>query len=192
MQGEGGTGSFTYDNFAGCGSMDVNFEALIDGDPQPTTWAWDFGNGNSSTAKLPTTQTFTGAGDYVISLQTDVYENVLTNILFSSVAGGWSGDIEELTTLQNPDPYFVIYNDNGVAVYTSSTISDVTSGAWNDLAVPLTDPPYTISFYDEDSISDDDFLGNTDLPDTEGTVIFNADGTQGSLNIGLQAGESFF
>lgn len=192
LQGEGGTGSFSYDNFAGCGSMDVNFEALIDGDPQPTTWSWDFGNGSTSSAKLPATQTFTGAGDYVISLQTDVYDYVLTNVLISGVAGGWSGDIEELTTLQNPDPYFVITNSNGVAVYTSSTISDATSGSWNNLSVTLSDPPYTISFYDEDSISDDDYLGNEDLPTTDGTFIFNADGTQGSLSIGLQASESFF
>jgi PKD repeat protein len=192
LQGEGGTGSFGYDNFAGCGSMDVNFEALIDGNPQPTTWEWDFGNGNVSSAKIPATQTYTGAGDYLISLQTDVYENVITSVLISGVAGGWSGDIEELTTLQNPDPYFVIYNINGVAVYTSSTISDATSGAWTGLSVSLSDPPYTISFFDEDSFSDDDYLGNTDVPNTEGTIIFDADGTQGSLTIGLQPGESFY
>ncbi|MCB0760421.1 MAG: hypothetical protein KDC12_02785 [Flavobacteriales bacterium] len=192
LPGEGGNNSFTFDNVAGCGSMDVNFEALINADPQPTTWFWDFDNGNTSASQFPATQTFNGAGDYLVSLETTIYDYVLTDVLLSSLAGGWSGDIEELTTLQNPDPYFVITNSSGVAVYTSSSLTDVQSGSWTGLNIILSDPPYTISFYDEDSISNDDFLGTGDMPGTDGTYIINAGGSTCSVNIGLQAGDTFY
>jgi hypothetical protein len=191
LPGEGGNSTFTFDNLAGCVPTEVNFEGLINADPQPTTWDWNFGNGNTSQSQFPPTQIFDEPGDFVVNLTTTVYDFVLTDVLLSTLASGWSGDVEELTTLQNPDPYFVITNGSGVDVYTSSTIDDVQSGTWTGLNLILTDPPYSISFYDEDLFSGDDFLGDWDIPYIDGTFIFDADGSTGSLNISLQAGPTF-
>jgi PKD repeat protein len=191
LPGEGNNTSFTFDNFAGCGSMDVNFEGLIDGNPQPTTWEWDFDNGNMGDGQFPPTQTYDEPGDYTVSLTTTIFDNVLNTVLVSSLADGWSGDIEELTTLQNPDPYFVISNSLDVPIYTSSALVDVQSGSWLNIGLAINDGPYTISFYDEDLITDDDFLGTTTLPDEAGSFVFNAGGTEGSLTIDLEVGDVF-
>ncbi len=192
LEGEGGNNTFAFDQLAGCGTVDVNFEGLINGDPLPTTWSWDFGNGNSSAQQNPETQTYTEVGEHVVSLQTNIYDYVLTDVSVSSVADGWSGDIEELTTLSNPDIYFVILNSSNNVVYTSSTIDDSQSGTWSDLSVILTDPPYSIAFYDEDTISENDYLGDYDITLIEGVVLFDADGTTGSLSIALQLGDTFY
>lgn len=191
IAGEGGNNSFTYDNFAGCGSMEVNFEGLIDGDPQPTTWAWDFGNGNSGDGQFPPTQSYDEPGEYTVSLTTSVFDNVLNSVFVTSLADGWWGDIEELTTLQNPDPFFVITNAFDVAIYTSSAIPDVQSGSWLNIGLVINDPPYTINFWDEDLISADDFLGSWTLPEEVGSFVFDAGGTNGSLNIDLELGAVF-
>lgn len=191
LPGEGTNSSFGYDNFAGCGTMDVNFEALINGDPQPTTWEWDFGNGNSSDEQFPPTQTYDEPGDYTVSLTTTIFDKVLNSVLVTSLADGWSGDVEELTTLQNPDPYFVITNSQDVAIYTSSALTDVQSGSWFDIGLVINDPPYNINFWDEDLISNDDFLGAWTLPEDAGSFVFDAGGTIGSLVIDLEQGELF-
>jgi PKD repeat protein len=192
LAGEGGNNSFTYDNLAGCGVLEVNFEALINAAPQTTTYDWDFANGNTSTVQFPPTQTYTEVGEHVATLETTIWDFSLTTVLITSLASGWSGDIEELTTFQNPDPYFVITDGGGVPIYTSASLTDVQSGSWSNVNLTLNNPPYTISFWDEDLISADDFLGSWDLPSESGTFIFNAGGTLGSLNISLIAGDVFY
>lgn len=191
LAGEGGNSSFTYDNLAGCGSLNVNFEGLIDGDPNPTTWSWVFGNGEVGEGQFPPTQSYNEVGEYTATLETTIWDYVLTDLLLSGVGSGWSGDVEELTTLQNPDPYFVLTDANGIAVFTSSALADTESGNWSDINFVLNNPPYSIGFWDEDLISSDDYLGSWDMPTGEGASIFNASGNSGSINVSLLAGDIF-
>jgi hypothetical protein len=191
LPGEGGNSSFTYDNLAGCGSLDVNFEGLIDGDPNPTTWSWDFGNGDFAEGQFPSTQTYDEVGEYTATLETTIWNYVLTDLLLSGVGSGWSGDFEELTTLQSPDPYFVLTDAGGVDVFTSAALADTESGNWTNIDFVLNNPPYSISFWDEDLISADDYLGTWDMPTGEGATIFNSGGNSGSVNVSLLAGDVF-
>jgi PKD repeat protein len=184
LPGEGGTNSFVYNNQAACDSLAVQFEALINGNPNPTSWSWDFGNGNTSNEQIPAIQIYDEPGEYTVSCTTIITEYFLQSVNVTSFADGWSGDAEEISALFfNPDPYFILTDASNAPVYQSSTIDDVLSASWTNLGVPLSNPPYTISFYDEDLISDTDFLGSYSLTFGPGAFSFNAGGTQGILVI---------
>ena len=56
----------TITSVTGCGSLVVEFEDLSTG--SPTSWLWDFGNGNSSTLQNPVT-IYNTAGVYDVVLK---------------------------------------------------------------------------------------------------------------------------
>ena len=192
LPGSGGNASFTYAPTSGCGSVTASFQALVDGSPSPTSYAWDFGNGSTSALAQPPAQTFAPAGSYQVTLQTTISEHVLQSVSLTGVNGNWCGDVEEpdlpiVGCTGSPDPYFVL-TDAGGGAYTSSAITDVSTGNWTDLGLLLDNPPYSISFYDEDVVSGDDLLGTYNITLTgAGTYFINvAGGTTGSLGIALE------
>jgi PKD repeat protein len=56
---------FAADPISGTAPLTVTFTDL--GTGQPTNWAWDFGDGTTSTEQHPT-HTYTAAGHYTVSL----------------------------------------------------------------------------------------------------------------------------
>lgn len=59
------TASFSADNTAGCGQLSAQFTDESTGNP--SSWQWDFGNGNTSTLQNPNAA-FTKPGDYTVKL----------------------------------------------------------------------------------------------------------------------------
>src|SRR6186997_678666 len=57
--------NFTGSPLAGCSPMIINFQDLSTG--SPTSWSWDFGNGNTSTIQNPIATYFT-PGTYTVKL----------------------------------------------------------------------------------------------------------------------------
>lgn len=193
LPGEGGTNSFIYDNQAACDELSVQFEALINGSPNPTAWDWDFGNGNTSDQQIPPVQVYDEPGEYIATCTTIITEYFLQSVNVTSFWDNWSGDIEEATAFFfSPDPYFTLTDASNSPVYASSVIDDVTSASWNNLNIPLGNPPYTISFWDEDLISETDFLGSYEMPFSPGAFSFNANGTMGILTIEAIAGDPIY
>lgn len=197
LPGSGGNASFTYAPTTGCGSATATFQALINGAPAPTSYAWSFGNGATSTAANPPAQTFSPDGVYQVSLQTIIGGYVLQSVTVASVNGNWCGDVEEpnlpiVGCTGNPDLYFVLTNATG-GTFTSGTVNDVTSASWTGLSLLMDNPPYSISFYDEDLISGNDLLGTYNITLTsEGTIFFNvAGGTAGSMLIANEPQQVF-
>jgi PKD repeat protein len=197
LPGSGGNTSFTYGPTAGCGSVTASFEALIDGSPLITSYLWDLGNGSTSTAAVPPTQTYTATGIHVITLQTTLSALVLDTLVITGLNGNWCGDVEEpdlpvVGCTGSPDPYFVLTDGSG-NTFTSSTVDNSTTATWTGLGLVLSAPPYSISFYDEDAVSQNDLLGTYNLPvGSTGTTFFNvAGGTTGNLRIGLQVQQTF-
>jgi PKD repeat protein len=181
--GDVATGSFTADNIAGCGSLDVSLNALIAGTSnQVTTYAWDLGNGSTSDLANPMAS-FTGPGTYTVSLTTTISDYFLNNVTLDNINGNGEGDVDEF--FSGPaDPFFILQDANGNAVYTSSTVDNSTSASWTNLNIPLTNPPYTIVFWDEDDVSADDNLGSDEIAVQAGTVNFSSgDGTVGNVEI---------
>lgn len=197
LPGTGGNSSFTYSPTSGCGSVEATFNALIDAAPSPTSHAWDFGNGNTSTLATPPVQTYATPGTYVISLTTTVGGYVLNTVNVTGVNGNWCGDVEEpdiplVGCTGSPDLYFVLTDGTGTT-YTSGTVDNTTTGSWNGLGLLLANPPYSIEFFDEDAVSQNDPLGTYNIPaNGEGTYFINvAGGTTGSLVIGLEPQQVF-
>lgn len=192
-EGEGTNNSFSFDLLTGCDQADINFAGTINGDPQPTTWEWDFGNGNTSDEQFPPIQTYEGAGEYDVSLTTKLYNLEITSVQLNDLSSGWAGDVEELFEgISNPDPYFTIADADGNVIYTSTSVTNTTSTTWSGLSIIITDGPYSISFYDEDAISADDFLGTYIIGDEDGDQSFNVNsGTTGIVFVDLEVDLEF-
>lgn len=182
--GEAGTSTFTYTPPSGCDSLLASFDALLEGTPsQITNYSWDFGNGMTSSDAEVLDVPFDSAGVFNVSLQTTISDQLLTQVTLSSTAGGgwddgWS---------PSPDPYFVISDSNGGNVYVSSIVNETYSNTWNNVNVILSNPPYTITFYDDDLFPEDDYLGAMSFsPNGAEVIALNADPSYGELTIGLQ------
>jgi PKD repeat protein len=177
--------------------VEATFNALIDAAPSPTSYAWDFGNGNTSTLADPPVQTYSTPGTYVISLATTVGGYVLNTVNVTGVNGNWCGDVEEpdvpfLGCTGSPDLYFELTDGMGTTI-TSGTVDNTTTASWSGLGLLLDSPPYSIEFFDEDLVSGDDPLGTYNIPaNGEGTYFINvAGGTTGSLVIDLEPQQVF-
>ena len=97
-------------------------------------------------------------GSYTISLATTVTELTLTSLDIIQLGDGWGGDVEEgFFGLLSPDPFFVL---DGDVSFTSASVTDEETPVFNNLSVALTyGENYDVSFYDEDLITGNDFLG---------------------------------
>jgi len=189
--GEGGNESFSFDNQAGCGEVTVTYEALLNL-PSVTEYAWDFGNGETSTEQYPAPVNYTGAGDYIATLTTTVLDYALTAISVSALDDYWDGDVDDIFS-PPADVYFTITDGDGTTIYSSSTIDNTNTPSWSGLNIILSNPPYEISFTDVDDISADDPLGTADLDVQEGVVYFDTGtGTIGTANISLEVTGSLY
>lgn len=184
--GAGGTSTFSYDNAAGCGSLDVQYQATVAGQPgQWTTYAWDFGNGTSSYDSLPAVVHYDAAGVYTCSLTTVISNFQLNDVTLSGVSGNWGGDVDDFFSSPG-DPYFTVQDANGNVVYTSTTLSNVNSGSWSGVNVAMTSAGYSITFWDADDVSADDDLGTIIINAAVGSQNFDAgNGTYGNVMVGL-------
>lgn len=197
LPGSGGNAGFTFTPTTGCGSTEVQFDALIDGSPSPTTHAWDFGDGSPAVATASATHVFDEPGAYTITLETTIGGYVLNEVHLTGVNDNWCGDVEEpnlpfVGCQGAPDLYFILTDGQG-NTHQSTTIDNSSAGQWTGLGLSLNTPPYSISFYDEDAISQDDLLGTYNIPQGGGaTYNFNvAGGTTGHLLVAEQVQQQF-
>ncbi|MCC6599119.1 MAG: T9SS type A sorting domain-containing protein [Crocinitomicaceae bacterium] len=182
--GAGGTNSFTYNNAAGCGSLSVDFDAVLAGNSaQVTTYVWDFGNGEGSTVAHPPVVVYDTPGDYAVSLNTVIAGLVLQSVYLGTMNSNWDGDVDDFFSAP-ADPYFTINDGDANLVYTSSFIDNVSTASWQGLSIQLLNPPYTITFWDDDVVSPDDNLGTATLTMSSGTLSFNSgNGTTGTTTV---------
>ena len=158
----GGNCCFSYDPPSACGELDVNYEALLNFEPlQPTTYDWDFGNGNTDNGATPSAQNYNTPGDYYPELVTTVYNYVLSDVTVTASGSGWCGDVEEISfagVCQGaPDLFFDYANDG--QTYTSSEGSNNLTTTWNNLDIELNSLLFSLTFWDSDNVSQNDNLG---------------------------------
>lgn len=180
--GAGGTSTFTVSQLSGCDSLTIDLAATAAGTPdQTTTYSWDLGNGETSSADSLSV-TYGEPGEYNVVLNTDISEPVLTSIQVTSTGGAGLDDF-----FTPPDLYFILQDGSGNTVYTSPEVTDSNDPSWNGLSIPVTNPPYNIAFWDADAIGNDDSMGTgTLMTNTTGPFSFAASPTFGVSYINLQ------
>ncbi|HAP69452.1 MAG TPA: hypothetical protein DCR04_06960 [Flavobacteriales bacterium] len=184
----GGNCCFSFDPPSACGSLDVNYEALLNFEPlQPTTYSWDFDNGNTSTDAAPPIQSYITPGDYYPELITTVYNYVLTDVAVTAAGSGWCGDVEEVSLFgvcQGAPDLFFDYANNG-QTYTSSEGSNNLSNSWSNLDIELNTLVFSMTFWDSDGTSQNDNLGALAFSvNSTGTFNFSNSEVFGTYTIG--------
>jgi len=182
--------SFTPQISSACDSLTLTFDALVNSPTNPTTWDWNFGNGQTGTNQSGGTHHYDTPGTYPVSLTTTIFAYKITGVTVTDVNANYAGnEIEELTTLQNPDLYFLIPNVG----YTSSVGSNSTTETWNNLSliIPIGTDSIDLEIWDQDIGppfgSPDDFLGEATIPMQIGTWAWTAgNGTYGIITIGQE------
>lgn len=145
---------------AGCLPITVHF---TNNNPGLLAYAWNFGNGNTSTVENPAPQVYTNAGNFVVTYSawsnldtTHVYTltNVTINTIQSTFAWGFPTEL-------NPDPYFKI-KENGAVIYQSTYFADQFPPVSWPVSI-LLDPTktYEMEVWDEDDY--EIFYGGDDL-----------------------------
>jgi len=167
-----------------CAPMTVSFSET-DGPPgMTTTFDWTFGNGSSFSGTAPPDQIYSTGGDYPVTLQRSFSVPMITQLAISSVSNAWCGDLDEpnipiIGCVGQPDLYFTV-TDSRLALWRSSQVNNTQSTTWNNLAIPLGFPPFTLRIYDKDELSADDLLGTLVLNAATGSAGFSQSGTTGS------------
>lgn len=191
----GGNCCYSFNPPSACGSLDVDFDALLNFGPlQPTTYSWDFDNGNTSTLASPPVQSYTTPGDYYPELTTTVYNYVLTDVSVTASGAGWCGDVEEISFLgvcQGSPDLFFDYANNGTT-FTSSWVGNNLSASWSNLGIELNSLLFSMTFWDDDDVSQNDNLGALAFSvSAPGTFSFSNSEVFGTYTIGTVVDQVF-
>ncbi len=174
---------FTMIGAFGCAPIAVAFE---NNNPGMLAYAWDFGNGNTSTLENPAPQLYMQPGEYVVNYiaysnidTIDVY--TLTSLTINSMTGYGGG----FPSFEAADPYFILF-ENNVPVYQSPIIMDTDPPvSWNVSIVLNTSSVYKIEVWEADESAGelwffgDDYMGQT---------ILNLNGCSGCVLTGGTSG----
>lgn len=159
---------FSLTTSGNCAPVTVNF---TNNNPGLMGYAWDFGNGNTSTSENPPAQLYTNPGVYIINYEaysntspTDIY--TLTGFTVNSLSNYGGG----FPSYENADAFFII-SENGNPVYTSPVITDTDPPvSWTTNIVMNQGSTYTVDVWESDNgefgFGADDYMGNA-------TVSFN-------------------
>ena len=167
---------FSMENSSGCGEVTVNFENNLPSNGQSGyTYAWDFGNGNASTAENPGPQTYDSPGQYEVSYQAmiDTFGYQLTTV---QVLAAGCNDIGIPTSVP-PDIYIKIKGPNGNLLVSTPAVSNVSFPFAVNINLMLGNGVYELE------VRDDDVIGSESC----GYVYFDKNNTDtlisGSLKV---------
>ncbi|HLP21631.1 MAG TPA: hypothetical protein VK174_15065, partial [Chitinophagales bacterium] len=135
-----------------CDSVSVNLNATLTNPDCANliSYAWSYGNGGTSAVKTPGFVNYTTPDTFPLSLTTTYYSYRIKEITVE-LTGGYTGDIEELTGLSNPDPYVTI---SSIGYSSRGTGSDQDSKTITGLNLVIPGnacaTPLSITAWDED------------------------------------------
>ena len=174
-EGGGGPTSFNLSATQGCSPLTVQGENLIL--DAGATYAWDFGNGQTSTGLNPTF-VYDTPGTYTVSVVTEVTELALTQVNITT-GGGWGQDIEDFW-LTCPTSF-----ERSKWRHLHLCLRNGKDPHARRFHIPLdAGTTYNIAFYDSDGvITGDDFLGSSDFTPTGGGDLTVSNSTTAILTL---------
>ena len=177
----GGVATFNYSppGTQFCDTTDLTFHATVTSPGNPVKYAWDFGNGHTSTLQNPTIQNYVpSASSYKASLKTTLYAYRLIRVRVISTDGAlWSGDAEVYAGWPfSPDFVFKNTSTNrGTSEATNNNTPEWTG--LRDTIIPGTDSiGFTLTDIDGSffGLDPDDIVINDRLPVVLGNVNYIA------------------
>lgn len=136
-----------------CSSLSVNLDAQLTNTNCPNLigYDWNYGNGTTSKSKTPGVVNYSTPDTFPLTLTTTYYTYRIKSVTVN-VTGGYTGDIEELSGLSQPDPYIRI---NALAFNNRGASSDQSSNTFNNLNLVIPDADCNkavqIQVWDEDT-----------------------------------------
>lgn len=132
-------------------ALDLNATLTNTNCPSLISYNWIYGNGGTSAIKTPGVVNYNVPDTFPLTLTTTYYTYRVKNVT-AGVTGGFTGDVEELTGLSNPDPYIIIpslgFNNRGGG-------SDQDAVTFNNLNLVIPEnncaTPLAIQVWDEDT-----------------------------------------
>lgn len=132
-----------------CDSASVSFNTTLSSPNTtlfPVSYSWLFHDAATATGK-PVTKDYNAVGDYPVQMTVNIDEYYISQITIVA-SGGWFPDIEELTSVQNPELYLRVNAGSGV-VQTPSAASG-TNRTFN-VDIPISDFTISVNAWDEDN-----------------------------------------
>ncbi len=136
-----------------CDALTVDLNATLTNTncPNLISYNWSYGNGGTSAIKTPGVVNYNVPDTFPLTLTTTYYTYRVKNVT-AGITGGFSGDVEELTGLSNPDPYIIIpslgFNNRGAG-------NDQDAVTFNNLNLVIPEnncaTPLAIQVWDEDT-----------------------------------------
>jgi hypothetical protein len=119
--------------------------------PNLISYDWSFGNGQTSKLKTPGAVNYSTPDTFPLTLTTTFYTYRVKSV-YANLTGGYTGDIEELTGISNPDPYIRI---NSLAFNNRGAASDTKTANFTNLNLIIPDnncaTPLEIQVWDQDT-----------------------------------------
>lgn len=150
-----------------CDSATVQFNTTLSSTDEilnPVSYSWQFHDGTTATGK-PVSKFYGTPGSYPVKMTVEISEYYIS-AASTAFTGGWYPDIEELTAVQDPEPYLKIDGGNGWV--STGGAGSGRNKSWTGLNIPLTSDTIKIQAWDEDTNtpiigSPDDNLGSVSV-----------------------------
>ncbi|MEK7253536.1 MAG: PKD domain-containing protein, partial [Bacteroidota bacterium] len=148
---------FSMQNSSGCGEVTVNFQNNLPANGNPgVSYAWDFGNGQTSQAENPGDQTYSSPGSYPVHFQAtiDTIGYLLTTV---KVLDAGCNDLAIPPIFNGaPDLYLKIKDPAGNLILETDPVDNApVPFAFNVSLPPLDSGSYEIEIRDEDTFGSD-------------------------------------
>lgn len=170
-----------------CAPTAVFFSAITN---DALSYAWNFGNGQTSNQKQATPISSYPVGNYRINMTitTNITDKLVDNLTITTIPNTWN---DGLGIDPVPDLYFIVKDAVGSTIYTSHIIPDkAVPVTFNSTFLMKSGMNYTVELWEYDLIGQNDFLAYIPLSNSPSSGTFTNGG--GALTLTTQTNRTSY